>query len=138
MLSSANGQVLCEDLYMRVMVALDGSQYSQAALSALISRRWPSDTIIQIVTVIHDTNGDQLRRPDLAYDHNVRPKLEHASDILNSASQAILPMQSNVSIDFQILVGNVKEALLDHAAEWHADLIIVGSRGSMPPGQQLR
>jgi len=95
----------------RVLLAIDGSEAVSTAAEALAGRPWPEGSEFRIVTV---------EEPWLIRPTNVLRNINSAEQVLASAG---LKSTSDV------LAGNPKEALLEEAKKWNADLIVVGSHG---------
>ena len=99
------------DSARRVLLATDGSETSSTAAEALAARPWPEGSEFRIVTV----EEPWLIRPPSAI-HNI----DSAEQVLASAG---------LKATAAVLSGNPKEAILEEAKKWNADLIVVGSHG---------
>lgn len=116
---------------MRVLIATDGSAGAETALRLAASIGWPDDSTIRLVTVVESpmmlyalpfapalpSHVDQLEA-DLAA--NAERTLEEASGVLAAAGR---------SVERQVLRGRPGSAIVDEAATWGADLVLLGSRG---------
>lgn len=97
----------------RVLLATDGSETSAAAARAIAGRPWPEGSEFRVVSV---------EEPWVFTPSGVK-NLEAVS----SAEQVLTSVGLNTT--GAVLSGNAKEAILDEAKRWAADLIVVGSHG---------
>lgn len=97
----------------RVLLATDGSQTSAAAARALAERPWPEGSEFRVVSV----------EEPWVY----TPSGARNSEAVSSAERVLASVGLNTT--GAVLSGNAKEAILDEAKKWAADLIVVGSHG---------
>ncbi len=95
----------------RLLLATDGSETSMAAAEALARRPWPQGSEFKIVTV---------EEPWLIKPSSTMLNINRAEEVLASAG---------LKATTDVLDGNPKEAILEEAKKWNADLIVVGSHG---------
>jgi len=120
---------------MKVLVAIDGSRHSHAALEEVASRTWPVDTEIMVLTVIH---SDWPLLPDPAFVmaaariESVRDQQRVAPKLLNAAAEHIRKMASGVWVTTKVTEGVPHETIVEEADKWGADLIVLGSHGYGP------
>lgn len=117
---------------MKVLVAIDGSPHSAAVVREAATRQWPSGTELEILTAtwtkvpwfpdpaftlaaVHKTLLDEAR--------SAAPKL------LDSAAAEIRVAQPELRISTKFVEGIPKQVILDEAARWGADLVLVGAHG---------
>ncbi len=109
---------------MKVLLGIDDSTFSEAAVAAVARRSWPADTEIKVVSAVDEGFFTARDEPSLAqnpYDI-ARRALERALATL----QEHLP---HVTLTSEIITGSPKQVLVDEAEAWGTDLIIVGSHG---------
>jgi nucleotide-binding universal stress UspA family protein len=112
---------------MKIVVAVEDSQYSQDVIQELTKRRWPKDTAFKILTVI-----EPIDRLTLSSSHDVyRTAQEHrrhaAEKTCASFRQKLLEGIANCIVHFEVREGHVKDEIIESAAEWGADKIILGA-----------
>jgi nucleotide-binding universal stress UspA family protein len=121
---------------MKVLLATDGSECSIAAVKAVATRPWPNGTQMRVVSVIpvvmavggfHPLPpiylpGDVLETLQTEARSRAEEAISRAQDILSRAG--IQPVQPGF-----LPIGDAREVILDEAAEWGADLIVLGSHG---------
>jgi len=114
---------------MKILLAVDDSEFSEAAMDAVIARGRPQETEVRVLNVI-----DVLTplAPDMmAY----YPGIEHDRDAQRAPAEALVARTADLlrSKGFRVTtaveLGNPKSKILDVASSWHADLIVLGSRG---------
>ncbi|HEX7315467.1 MAG TPA: universal stress protein [Pyrinomonadaceae bacterium] len=97
----------------RVLLATDGSETSAAAARALAKQPWPEGSEFRVVSVEEPWALTLSRVSNLE-------AVGGAERVLASAG---------LNATGAVLSGNAKEAILDEARKWAADLIVVGSHG---------
>ena len=116
------------DSELRVVVALDGSDDSNAAFEEVLGRKWLAKAKFQLITVI----DPRLNAAPIMDAGAVLPEqVESAEDWVPSmlASRAAPLQERNFEVSTHILEGDPKAALLRHAEQWKADAIFLGARG---------
>ncbi len=118
---------------MKVLLAIDGSEHSHAAVEGVASCGWPSGTEIRIVTVIH-SRWPWLPDPSFimaaAHMETVQDRQHEAPALLDDAATRIRAnASSNLVVTTTVLEGTPPEVILQAAEDWPADLIVLGSHG---------
>jgi nucleotide-binding universal stress UspA family protein len=117
---------------MKALLAIDGSPHSHAALTECATRPWPNGTEVQILTVIHPTMPLFLEPTLVFAAAHMEQTLElrsQAPALVKAASDLIRDAAPNVSVTTKIVEGIPKEAIVQEAEDWGADLIVLGSHG---------
>jgi len=121
---------------MRLLVAVDGSRFGDAAVSEVASRRWPAGSEVKLVTAVHlpfIPTPETWALPDDYYKQAEATSLEQAGVVLQRATETI--ERSNATRDIPLttsseaLLGHPEEVILSIARGWNADLILLGSHG---------
>jgi len=115
---------------MKVLVAVDGSPSSTAAVEAVAARTWAEGTVVEVLTVIH-TGVPFILDPTYAIifvhiDHLEKAR-QQAPEIAERA--AAMLRRPNLTVTTQILEGSPKTEILEEAERWGADLIMLGTHG---------
>jgi nucleotide-binding universal stress UspA family protein len=117
---------------MRVLLAIDGSTHSEAAVAAVSAGLWPQGTEVRVITVVHAT-APLMPDPALviAAIHVVQTKeqVQRAPEIVEAAREQIRRGSPGIRVSTRILEGVPKDAIVNEAREWDADLIVLGSHG---------
>jgi nucleotide-binding universal stress UspA family protein len=125
---------------MKVLLAVDGSDHSQAALEAVAARKWPASTEIRVLTVIHSkwpVVGDPFFTMASARAESMRDQEHDAPMLLENALSQIRQRAAGVSVTSRILEGVPHAVIVQEAESWGADLIVLGSHGYGPVRRAL-
>ncbi len=115
----------------KILLATDGSECSQAAARSITQRPWPAGTAFRILSVV-EPSAPLLRPPYLSPEamEELRGKdMQRAQDAVSSAEGILCGAGIEASSTVAVPVTTPKEMILSEAAEWGADLIVVGSHG---------
>lgn len=112
---------------MKILLAVDGSPSSDAAAEAVASRPWPAGSEIRVITV--DAPIDSGIFSPSAFDELALKMREEAVARLKRATDLLEQGGTTLPITPVLREGWPKEAILDEAEQWGADLIVVGSHG---------
>lgn len=118
---------------MKILLAVDGSPCSDAAIREVASRPWPKGTLVEVVTALEGPS-----RPDpfligvMMYDVYLGQLREAVPALLEAAAQQIRAGAPELSVTTKILEGAPKIAIVEEAENWGADLVMVGSHGYGP------
>lgn len=115
---------------MKVLLALDGSPHSHAALVEFATRPWPNGTEVQILTVIHATIPlffDPTLVVAAAHMEQTIELERDAPALVKTASETIRSADPSISVTTKIVEGVPKDAIVQEAEDWGADLIVLGS-----------
>ena len=115
---------------MKILLAIDDSKFSQAAIEALVAQAKPKETEVRVLHVIEPlpvySDGQAW-----GYGPESAPvsQEEHreAEELVARASQTL--RDAGFTVTTAIGEGNPKVVIIDSASEWPADLIVVGSHG---------
>jgi nucleotide-binding universal stress UspA family protein len=118
---------------MKILLAIDGSPCSDAAVEEVSRRPWPDGSSIKVLTAFElptPPTPEGWALP-LTYFEEMDVALhKQAQNIVDGAIAKLKPkLPKTISLDAQILVGSPRAAILDEAESWGADLIVVGSHG---------
>ena len=119
---------------MKVLLATDGSECSQRAAQSIALRPWPKGTEVRVLSVVELSSawftGTVPAYLDADAVEALRSKtMQHARDAVASAEKAIADAGLPVSGSVAIPSGAAKQIIITQAAEWGADLIVMGSHG---------
>jgi nucleotide-binding universal stress UspA family protein len=120
---------------MKVLLAIDGSPHSQAALEAVASRDWPVGTEVEVLTVVHSQwplLGDPLFTIASAHVESILDQRHEAPELMDAAVALLRANHPDLPVTTQTLDGVPHQVIVAEAERWHADLIVLGSHGYGP------
>src|ERR1035441_3907484 len=106
---------------MKILVGVDDSKYSGDILRAIVSERRADNTEVLVLHVL------QLGREAPPQMHQVyAPELEAEREAAKTLVERIATELRSAGFKAETLVGvgDVREGIIDTAADWHADLIM--------------
>jgi len=116
---------------IRLLIGVDNSADSNAAIAAVCDRRWPKGTEVGLVVVVdtvmaipHETDPAAIKWIEVAKEENwvqVREVFEPAAQRLRS---------NGLHTEVLVRRGNPSDQLLQEAHTWGADCVFVGARGT--------
>ncbi len=121
---------------LKILLAIDGSEQSEAAVDEVSRRQFPADSEVRIVSVIEPQSylpetfaGEGVNMSLYAEVENTaheraRGALMRATDKLRSDDGS-----RQLKITTQVISGSPKQTILEEAEAFDADLIVVGSHG---------
>ena len=118
---------------MKILLATDGSDYSKTAVNSVAERPWPEGSEVKIITAMeipYAPTTETWVLPDSYYSELDRVAREQAEAAVKDAVERIESGKaSGLEIITKIISGSAREAILDEAEKWDADLIVLGSHG---------
>jgi nucleotide-binding universal stress UspA family protein len=116
---------------LRIIVAVDGSNDSKAALQEIASRTWRPGTKFRIVVVVDPHIETAMSWPGFLPENFVQTNDESGREWINRMAEAASKILFTAGLDVSnyIYDGNPKEVLVRVSEEWQADAIFLGARG---------
>src|SRR5689334_10806850 len=105
------------DSTRRVLLATDGSETSNQAARAVAARPWPEESEFRVISVEEPWS---IKSSRVKHEKGPQEAVSTAEEVLGAAG---------LKATGEVLSGKPKEAILDAAQNWVADLIVVGSHG---------
>ncbi|HET9832226.1 MAG TPA: universal stress protein [Vicinamibacterales bacterium] len=119
---------------MRLLLAIDDSAYSRAAVDAVIAQYRRDGTEVLVLNVIEwpaelsaslvFTPGEESAGPVMDLREDARRQSE---ELLGRAAEQL--RAAGFSVSCEMREGDARHVILERAAEWRPDLIVVGSHG---------
>lgn len=118
---------------MKILLAVDGSDGSDAAVREVARRPWPPGSEIKLVSAADPVLRSTPETWSLSAQH-YQDVDQAARDAAQEAlDKAALHFSGGVAqalkVSTEILAGPPARAILDEAERWRADLVVLGSRG---------
>ena len=118
---------------MKILLAVDGSSFSHAAVAEAAGRPWPANSEVKIISVADPPLLPMVEGWSPSGDYFaeiVKAAEEQAQNIVQKAARELRARQGEkLRITTRVLEGAPRYAILCEAEEWEADLILVGSHG---------
>jgi nucleotide-binding universal stress UspA family protein len=117
---------------MKILLAVDGSTFSDAAVNEIASRQWPDGTEVDVLSVTEPPAypmGESAALPSRYYEEMEKVAKEQAHTAVRKAVETLRSSASRLRITEDVVVGHPVQEILDRAERWSADLIVVGSHG---------
>jgi nucleotide-binding universal stress UspA family protein len=116
---------------MKILLAIDGSKYSQAAAQAVAAQFALPENEVHVLHVVEpvilmpyfDGGEFYTRQLEALEQEEVRRGKELVAQAAKSLAERGLRVSSSVE------EGDPRAVIVDRAAEWKADLIVLGSHG---------
>jgi nucleotide-binding universal stress UspA family protein len=123
---------------MKIVLGLDASAHSQAALEFVRRMAWPPDSsVIVISSVSLPPDAFAAMTPVTGLEVGVWDKAltDLGTQLVANAERAL--REAGLSAESRVMHGDPRESLVDVAAHEGADLIVVGSHGRSGLGKLL-
>ena len=119
---------------MKILLAVDGSEFSDAAVDEVAARPWPDGSEVKIISVVEPpplmAMPDTWGPPTDYYELLEKNAEGQASAVVEKAVGRVRAgIGQRVRVMGEILRGLPKETILHESERWGADLIVVGSHG---------
>lgn len=118
---------------MKILLAVDGSPFSDAVLKEVSRRPWPQQSQIMVVTAFEApfaATPEVWVLPIDYYDQVEQSVRMRADSVMESAvAELTAALGPEVEIKGKCVAGSPQRVILDEAEKWKADLILVGSHG---------
>ena len=116
---------------MRIILAIDDSQFSADAVREVAAMPWPPDTTVRVLSAAEPVTPPPPS--ELWYNaggglEQVQQEITRRSEELTARSADSL-RKSGITAEAVVRPGDARSVIVDEAIEWSADLIVVGSHG---------
>lgn len=115
---------------MKILLAVDGSPCSDAAVEEVARRPWPEGSVVKVLTVLETPMPPtpETWAVPLNYFEALEAALHTQGE--NIVNRALQKLKSKAfAVDAVIAPGSPRPVILDEAESWGADLIVLGSHG---------
>ena len=121
---------------MKILIAVDGSEFSQEAVREVARRQWPVGSEVRVSAVIKlpfVPTAETRSLPESDYSRLESELTAQAQQAVDAARAALAAARTvagePLTFSASIIAGNPNEMLLTEARDWQADLLVVGARG---------
>ena len=128
----ARGRARDRGTPLRIVIAVDNSTYSNAAVDAVCRREWPTGTEVRLLTVV-DTVMPVA--PDPSSPLSMKWVEVDDEDNWDQVRQIFEPSvekvrSAGINASLMIRRGNPKDEIIEEAEGWGADCIFLGAKGT--------
>ncbi len=116
---------------MKILLAIDGSKFSEDAsrmVASQLSAQNSEVLVLQVVEPLVFSNPPQMARgyaPEMAA--RLQEQIKQAKESVARAAEVL--RAAGFKADARVVENEIRTGILDVAADWHADLIVMGSHG---------
>jgi len=118
---------------MKILLAIDGSPCSSAAVNEVAERPWPAGSEVKIISAMErpvPPMTEPWAMPPDYFEGLEKAAREQAQAAVESAAARFGQGEGKqLQVTAEIIEGSPKHVILDEAEQWSADLIVVGSHG---------
>lgn len=118
---------------MKILLPVDGSAFSDQAVHEVVTRPWPANSLFKVISAVRlpfQPSQETRSLPECDYSRIERAMMEHAAAIIDRTMAKLRSQHGNsAGIESAAIIGDAREVILEEAARWEADLIVLGSRG---------
>jgi nucleotide-binding universal stress UspA family protein len=120
-----------EERIMKILLAIDGSEFSEAACQAVVAQVRAEGTEVLVLQVVEPLVFSTPPQMAAGYAPEMAVRLQEQLGLAKSAvtQTAESLRKSGFKVDSRVVENEVRTGILDVAADWHADLIVLGSHG---------
>jgi nucleotide-binding universal stress UspA family protein len=115
---------------MKILLAIDDSKYAEAAIRQIIRQAGSQGAEVRVLHVIEPVPlfpDGQSWGYDVEFAAVRKEQEKQAEELVSRAAKSL--REAGCKVTTAVEFGFPKLVILDHAAGWHADLIVVGSHG---------
>jgi len=115
---------------MKILLAVDDSEYSAAAAKEVAKRPWPTGTTVRVLTVVEPFPPiglepwygviENFERIDEAAQKRARELTKKTVEIMK---------KKGIKVESAVRNGDARAEIVDEAEKWAADLVVMGSHG---------
>lgn len=114
---------------MKVLIATDGSMYSDIAVESVAKREWPADSQLRVISVLEHSSLESITAGEYAFKlDEIREEVRQMMKQIASTAADTLSRPDRPA-SYVVREGLVAQEILEEAKEWGADLIVVGTHG---------
>ncbi|MGA2509986.1 MAG: universal stress protein [Candidatus Acidiferrales bacterium] len=115
---------------MKILLAVDGSKFSDAAVQTVIEQARSQDTEVQVLHVVEPPSllvAREMGGYDQALDAMWEAEIREAEVLVTNVAKEL--RSKGLQVTATVEQGDPKSKIIDTASKWRADMIVVGSHG---------
>ena len=117
---------------MKILLAIDGSAYSDSAVEELLKRPWPPHSEVKVITAFDSpvTVGIEPWAAPLTYFDQLEAVVRATAEaVITGAVEKLSITEASLKVSSEAIQGPPRQVIIEEAERWGADLIMMGSRG---------
>ena len=112
---------------MKILLGVDDSKYSDAALNAVIAQFQPKDVQVHVLHVLQPISYSAPPQMSADFTPELEDEAKRAHEFLERAAKTL--RDSGFEVETEVAKGDVRLTVIERASQWKADLIVLGSHG---------
>jgi nucleotide-binding universal stress UspA family protein len=115
---------------MKVLLAIDDSKFSEAAIRAVIAQAHAKDTEVRVLHVVEPPSllvAREMGGYDTSLEAIWDEEMKQAQALVAKTAETL--RSHGMKVTTAVQQGDPKSMIIDASEEWHADLIVLGSHG---------
>lgn len=120
---------------MKILFATDGSDYSEAAAQLIAKQFRPQGCEVRVLNVVEPLSTAAMPQMASGYYPELEDQKREAKSLVDSTAKVLSEAGFNALPI--VLAGDAKSVIIDEAANYRADLIVLGSKGRKGLGRFL-
>ncbi len=112
---------------MKILLAVDDSKFSEAALEALLAQFDPQDAEVLILHVVEPIAITAPPQMASGYAPELRDQVKESQALVEGMARKL--RAAGFRATTAVETGDARERIIDTAERWFADLILLGSHG---------
>lgn len=112
---------------MKILLAIDDSRFSEAAAKSLAGQFRPEDTEVRVLHVIEPVVISEPPQMTPGYYPELEERIPQGRELVDRVAKPLSSAGFKVTVS--VATGDARTVILKDAAEWPADLIVLGSHG---------
>jgi nucleotide-binding universal stress UspA family protein len=118
---------------VKVLIAVDDSQCSEAVVDSAVKRNWPEQTQFLILTVLEPIPLDTENQKEMRalIEEGTEKRRKTAKALVETVSDKLKKQFSDKAgaVTFTVIEGSPKKEIVESAIEFGADRILIGAQG---------
>jgi len=112
---------------MKILLATDGSKFSEAATQAILAQHRSPETEVRVVSVVPVPTLSAPPQMAAGYAPELQEQVREAREIADRAVDTL--QKAGVRASDDVIKGDVRDVIIELAKETGVDLIVLGSHG---------
>jgi nucleotide-binding universal stress UspA family protein len=112
---------------MKILLATDGSNFSDAAAQGIATQFRPQDSEVRVLSVVEPITTAAMPQMAAGYYPELEDQQHEAKALVERTAKMLA--EAGFKVSTSVATGDANPVILDEAADWHTELIVVGSHG---------